>query len=122
MNYFLITYVDTPKSDVGVTPQIFKLSRKCGPDEVTVPERTLCFIFVQSNLQTVEQLKETIIEVGIGNLTSIIHSADSKVISSLYCIGKEYSDDQGKKWISNPYTRTRLASALLWKDYKVIDM
>ena len=122
MNNFLITYVDTPQSDVGVTPQVFKLSRKCEPDEVTIPERTLCFFFVQSNLQTAEQLRETIIGVGIGNLVSIIHSAASRVNSSLYCIGKEYSDEEGKKWIYNPYTKTKLASAFLWKDYKVIDM
>ena len=122
MNHFLITYVDTPKSDVGVTPQIFKLSRACGPDDVTVPERTLCFIFVKSELQTAEELAETLIGVRIENFISLFRSNESSLESCLYCIGKEHCDEQGKKWIYNPYTQTRLLASTLWKNYKVINM
>lgn len=122
MNHFLITYVDNPKSDVGVTPNVFKLSRACGPDDVTVPERTLCFIFVTSKLQTAEELAKTLIGVRIENLVSLFRSDDSSLESCLYCIGKEQCDEQGRKWINNTYTHTRMLASTLWKNYKVIDM
>lgn len=122
MNHFLIAYVDNPMCDVGVTPKVYKLSRACGPDDVTVPERTLCFIFVTSKLQTAEELTETLIGIRFENFISLIRSTDSHLESCLYCIGKEQCDEHGKKWIYNPYTKTRLASALLWKNYKLIDM
>lgn len=122
MPNFLITYVDSHNSDVGISPQVYPVSHVLDPDDVTVPERTIAFLFVSGNFRSAQELRESIMGVSMGKLVTIIHSAPLNIESPLYCIGREEADSAGNRWIINPYTKTRVASWLLGTNYTVIDM
>lgn len=66
MARFLIAFVDKRDSGLPMAPEAFKISQDCSPYDVTVPMKTIFFIFAQADTEDYKEFTESFVTLKMG--------------------------------------------------------
>lgn len=123
MARYLITLVCNPDSNIKYFPKVFSVHDDCSPYDVTVPENTICFTFVNANIKTVQEFEESLIAIKIGCsdfINSPIHF-EKENGGKRYFIGKR-GFLFGIEGVFNSKTETFITADSLSDIDEIIDM
>lgn len=120
---YLVTFVFDEKLDIMLFPKVFKLRSASSPDEVTVPENTIFFIFVNADVDTPEELQTAFLGLKIGLKASISCSIPYKIENDgmHYFVGIPKTI-KGVDGVLNTSTRIFTPLAFAGINYQIIDL
>lgn len=123
MARYLIAFVCCPQADLEYFPKVFSVSNNCSPYDVTVPDNTLFYTFVQANVKTANELAESFLAFNLGNMLISHHTIpfEKENDGKRYFIGK-LGNFLGNDGIFNPKTNTFILANTLSEIDEVIDM
>ena len=61
MSRFLLAFVSNRNSPLNYQHEVFKVSDDCSPYDVTIPKKTIFFMFVTSNATSAKELAESFV-------------------------------------------------------------
>lgn len=67
MARFLIAFIHNRDSNLELSREVFKVSEDCSPYDVTVPEKTLNFMFATADVNSAKELAEAFVTLKLGN-------------------------------------------------------
>lgn len=122
MARFLLTFVHTPLNEVPLFVKAFRLKSAHSPDEVSIPENTMIFAFVEADTNSPEELASSFVTLKLGNFSRMSSSVNFHVENDkFYVVGKRvYINDI--EVIYNEKLHAYIPVNLLDENYEVVDM
>lgn len=123
MARYLLALVYDSHSVAKYLTKVFCIHDACSPYDVTVPENTICFTFVNSNVKTAKEFEESFIAIEIGhkNFTNSSIPFEKENGGKRYFIGKR-GFIFGLEGILNLKTETFVTADSLSEIDEIIDM
>lgn len=125
MNRFLIAYVRSSDPNAGLPYHIesFKVSDDCTANDVTVPEKTVFFMFANANVKTPKEIVESFVTLKFGAtlVTSSSLDLNYEEDGKRYWVGKVISKN-GIQVICNEHAKIIIPFTSLVGNDEVIDL
>lgn len=123
MARYLVAFVNTSQTGIQLLPKFYRLIHARKPDEVALPKNTVLFVFLLSDINSVEELQKAFISIAIGRISSLDFSVPCEVENGKSYFVGELKTVNSEEGIYNAETHTFIPSwSLINNNYEIIDL